>query len=246
MKTYQIDGVILRTNDFADSNRVVTIFTKERGKLELNAYGCRRSRNPMSGALQMFNHISAEVSGSGKVDTIREADVIKFCSGLTADVERMAYASIFFEVVNRMTLPKFPEAGVYELLVKSLPALDSRDARIAALIGICQFLEFSGVQLRYFECVNCGVVLEGDAGISLTDGGAFCHECFDDAAGDLEFYSQENRLAFAEMLAFDWRTETRLKFSQRQIDWTEKILWRYVRYVLGQELNAVKFVRSLQ
>ena len=154
MRTYKIDGVILRTNDFGDANRVVTVYTKSRGKLELNAYGVRRARSPMAGVIQPFNHISAEVSHGAQVDTIREADVINFYSNLTAELERIGYASIFFEVVNRMTLPKFPEAGVYELLVKSLPALDSRDARIAALIGICQFLEFSGVQLRYFECVK--------------------------------------------------------------------------------------------
>ncbi len=245
MRSYKIDGVILRTNDFGDANRVVTVYTKSRGKLELNAYGVRRSKSPMSGALQMFNHISAEVSRGAQVDTIREADVINFYSNLTAELERIGYASIFFETVNRMTLPNFPEAGVYELLVKSLPALDRRNARIASLIGVGQFMEFSGVQLSYFHCVNCGVQIEGDAAISLTHGGAVCMECVDEISGDLEPYPENLRETFGKILNFDWREDTKLNFSQRQVDSAEGILWRYVQSVLGKELNAVKFLKSL-
>lgn len=244
MRTYKIEGVILRTNDFGDANRVVTVYTKEHGKLELNAYGVRRSRNPMSGALQMFNHISAEISHGAQVDTIREADVINFYSSLTAELERTGYASIFFETVNRMTLPNFPEAGVYRLLVNSLPALDRRNARIASLIGVAQFMEFSGVQLSYFHCVNCGVQIEGDAAISLADGGAVCMECVDEVGG-VEPYPESLREAFGKILNFDWREETRLNFSQRQIDSAEGILWRYVQAVLGKELNSRRFLKSL-
>lgn len=245
MRTYKIEGVILRTNDFGDANRVVTVYTKEHGKLELNAYGVRRARSPMSGALQMFNHISAEVSHGAQVDTIREADVINFYSGLTAELERIGYASIFFETVNRMTLPAFPEAGVYKLLVNSLPALDKRNARIASLIGVAQFMEFSGVQLSYFHCVNCGVQIEGDAVISLADGGTVCMDCVDEVQGDVEPYPASLREAFGKILNFDWREKTKLNLSQRQIDSAEGILWRYVQSVIGKELNAVRFVKSL-
>ena len=245
MRTYKIDGVILRTNDFGDANRVVTVYTKSRGKLELNAYGVRRARSPMAGVIQPFNHISAEVSHGAQVDTIREADVINFYSNLTAELERIGYASILFETVNRMTLPNFPETGVYELLVKSLPALDKRNARIASLIGVGQFMEFSGVQLSYFHCVNCGVQIEGDAAISLANGGAVCMDCVDEVSGEVTAYPENLRETFRKILNFDWREDTHLNFSQRQIDSAEGILWRYVKSVLGTELNAIKFLKSL-
>ena len=43
METFTVEAVILKTDDFGDANRVVTLFTKEFGKLEANAYGCRRA-----------------------------------------------------------------------------------------------------------------------------------------------------------------------------------------------------------
>ena len=243
MKSYKIEGVILRTTDFGDANRVVTVYTREFGKIELNAYGCRRAKNPLSGALQMFNLISAEIYSGAKVDTIKEADVLKFFGNLTADIEKMAYASLFLEVVNRMTLPKFPEVGVYDLILKTLPALDERNSEIAALIGICQFMEFSGVQLNYFNCVHCGAEIETDAAFSLTDGGAVCMNCVDGAGGVLS-YPVNLRQAFYKILKFDWKEH--LHFNRREINSAEDIILKYIQSIIGKELNAVKFIRQLE
>ena len=146
METYKAEGIILQTNDFGDANRAITLFTKEFGKLDVNAYGCRRVKSPLAGATQLFNHIKVEISPGSKVDTIREADIMQFWKNLTTDLDRLTYTSIFFEVVNKMTLPKNVEPDIFYLLKKSLPVLDSRNPRIAALIGICQFMQLSGFQ----------------------------------------------------------------------------------------------------
>jgi len=114
----------LNTVNFGDANRVVTLYTKEFGKLEVNAYGCRRARSSISGAIQMFNHICAEIKPSNHVDSIRDAEVLNFYSNLTADIDRLSYAAIFFEIVNKMTLPKVCEIGIYNLIINSLPAFN--------------------------------------------------------------------------------------------------------------------------
>ena len=234
---------MLKTDDFGDANRVVTLFTKEFGKLEANAYGCRRARSPLSGATQMFNHISAEISRGSKVDTIREADILNFYDALTKDLERLAYASLLFEIVNRMTFPRQKELETFELLTNSLPALNRRNPRIAALIGACQFMETSGVQLNFSRCVHCGEEIFGDAGISLLDGGAVCMNCLD-AAQDARPYPEALRKTFETMLAFNWRDETKLTFNSRQLVAAENFFVDYVQSVLGSSLRSVQFIRE--
>lgn len=243
METFTVEAVVLKTDDFGDANRVVTLFTKEFGKLEANAYGCRRARSPLSGALQMFNHISAEVTRGSKVDTIREADILNFYDALTKDLERLAYASLLFEIVNRMTFPRQREPETFDLLTKSLPALSTRNPRIAALIGACQFMETSGVQLNFSRCVHCGAALVGDAAISLTDGGALCPDCLD-AAQDARPYPEALRKTFETMLGFDWRDETKLTFNSRQLVAAENFFVDYVQFVLGSALKSVQFIRA--
>lgn len=244
-ETFTVEAVVLRTDDFGDANRVVTLFSKELGKLEANAYGCRRSRSPLSGALQMFNHISATLTRGTKVDTIREADIIHFYDALTSDLERLAYASLLFEIVNRMTLPRQQELETFDLLTKSLPALSKRNPKVAALIGACQFMETSGVQLSFSRCVHCGADIDGDAAISLLDGGAVCMNCLD-AAQECRPYPEGLRRTFETMLSFDWRDDTKLIFNTRQLNAAEKFFIGYVQSVLGNSLKSVQFLRELE
>lgn len=243
MDTYTVEGVVLKTDDFGDANRVVTIFTREFGKVEANAYGCRRARNPLSGALQMFNHISATLTRGAKVDTIRDADIINFYDALTADLDRLAYASLLFEIVNRMTLPRLTEPETFALLTNALPALSKRNPRIAALIGACQFMETSGMQLNFSRCVFCGNDIDGDAAISLLDGGAVCPNCID-AAQDCRPYSAALRRTFETMLGFDWRDSTKLNFNSRQLVAAENFFLNYVQFVIGNPLKSVQFIRE--
>ena len=243
METFTVEAVVLRTDDFGDANRVVTLFTKEFGKLEANAYGCRRSRSPLSGAMQMFNHISAICARGSKVDTIRDADILNFYDALTKDLERLAYASLFFEIVNRMTFPRQKEIETFDLLIKALPALNKRNPKIAALIGACQFMETSGVQLNFSRCVHCGAEIVGDAAISLLDGGAVCLNCVD-AAQDVRPYPEALRKTFEMMLGFNWRKETKLTFNSRQLLAAENFFIDYVQSVLGSNLKSVQFIRQ--
>ena len=243
METFTVEAVVLKTDDFGDANRVVTLFTKEYGKLEANAYGCRRSRSPLSGALQMFNHISAELTRGTKVDIIREADILNFYDALTKDLERLAYASLLFEIINRMTLPRQQELETFKLLTNSLPVLSKRNPRIAALIGACQFMETSGEQLNFSRCVHCGKEIFGDAAISLIDGGAVCMNCVD-AAQDCRPYPETLRKTFETMLGFDWSDDTKLIFNTRQLNAAEKFFVDYVQSIIGTGLKSVQFIRE--
>ena len=245
MQTFQVEGIILNTNDFGNSNRVVTIFTKNFGKIEINAYGCRRARSPISGAIQMFNKIRAEIKKGAQVDSIVDADVVNFFPNLTADIERLSYAAIFFEIVNKMMLPKIVDDRVYNLIENSLPALNLKNPQVAALISIAQFLELSGFQLNFKNCVRCGKIILGDASLSLEDGGAICENCSHGAVKGFA-YSENLRLTFEKMKNFDWNSENKINFSARQINSAQKILFRYVQIILGQELRSINFLRQIQ
>ena len=243
METFTVEAVVLRTDDFGDANRVVTLFSKEFGKLEANAYGCRRSRSPLVGALQMFNHVSATLTRGAKVDTIREAEVLHFYDALTKDLTRLSYASLLFEIVNRMTMPHQRELETFELLTKALPVLSVRNPKVAALIGACQFMETSGVQLSFSRCVHCGRDIAGDAAISLPDGGAVCMNCLD-TAQDARPYPEGLRRTFETMLGFDWRDDTRLTFNTRLLHTAEDFFIEYVQSVLGNGLRSAQFIRE--
>ena len=147
-KFCKTEAVVLATTDFGDANRVVSFYTKEFGKIEANAYSCRRAKSPLSGAMQMFNHISLEFVRSSPVYRVHEADIINFYS-ISEDLSKLAYASILFELVNKMSPIGQVDNSVFNLLLNALKAFDNRNPRIAALISSCQFIQLSGFAIEY-------------------------------------------------------------------------------------------------
>ena len=147
-KFCKTEAVVLATTDFGDANRVVSFYTKEFGKIEANAYSCRRAKSPLSGAMQMFNHISLEFVRSSPVYRVHEADIINFYS-ISEDLSKLAYASILFELVNKMSPMGQVDNSVFNLLLNALKAFDKRNPRIAALISSCQFIQLSGFAIEY-------------------------------------------------------------------------------------------------
>ena len=147
-KFCKTEAVVLATTDFGDANRVVSFYTKEFGKIEANAYSCRRAKSPLSGAMQMFNHISLEFVRSSPVYRVHEADIINFYS-ISENLSKLAYASILFELVNKMSPIGQVDNSVFNLLLNALKAFDKRNPRIAALISSCQFIQLSGFAIEY-------------------------------------------------------------------------------------------------
>ena len=106
-------------------------------------------------------------------------------------------------------------------------------------------METSGVQLNFSRCVHCGKEIDGDAAISLLDGGAVCMNCID-AAQDARPYPEALRRTFEIMLSFDWRDDTRLSFNSKQLSAAENFFVDYVQSVLGNSLKSVQFIRELE
>ena len=68
METARVEAIVLRTDNFGDADRVVTLFTRELGKVEANAYGCRRVPIHFNGG----NHFDGGDNGRDKIKWTRQ------------------------------------------------------------------------------------------------------------------------------------------------------------------------------
>ncbi len=136
------EAVVLSSINFGDSNKVVTFFTKNFGKIDANAYNCRRPKNHLAGAMQMFNLINLEFIKSNPYKVI-DADIINF-HNINENLEKLTYASIFFEIVNKMSPLEQIDENIFNLIKNSISAFNSRNPRITSIISTVQFLNFTG------------------------------------------------------------------------------------------------------
>ncbi len=127
----KLTGIVLRAVDTGESDRVVTLLTRERGKVAAYARGARASRRRFGGSLEPFTLVAAEVrerSGSDLLGLDSVSAVAAF-GGIRGDLARIACASYAAELSRELVRDHEPHDELFELLAAYLAVLDAAPAR---------------------------------------------------------------------------------------------------------------------
>jgi DNA repair protein RecO (recombination protein O) len=165
----KLSGVVLRTVDYGESDRVVTLLTAERGKLAAFARGARASRRRFGGALEPFGLVRAEARERRGADLVwlESVSVERAHGGIRGELGRIACAGYACELSRELVRDHEPHPELLALLVAYLGRLDAGPARQAALRAFeLGALEAAGLMPRLDACARCGGALDA-AGAAL-------------------------------------------------------------------------------
>jgi DNA repair protein RecO (recombination protein O) len=153
------DGLLLRSVDFGESDRVLTLLTRESGKLSVLAKGARRSKKRFAGALEPFSLLRVEIAaGRGALARLESATILRAFPKLLGDLARMTTAGALLGLVRELTPEAVADPEVFEDTVQLLAALDASQLSERAL-SVCfqlQQLSRAGFSPRLHACGSCG------------------------------------------------------------------------------------------
>lgn len=150
------EGIVLRTRDYGESNKVVVLFTPEHGKLAAMARGAKKPKSRLSAATQPFTLGQFLCFTGSGMATISQADILQSHYPLRADLFLTAYASYLTELLDKMTEEKEPQPLLYDLLHSTLHALEEgTDPDILCRLFELKILEVAGYRPRLDGCVHC-------------------------------------------------------------------------------------------
>jgi DNA repair protein RecO (recombination protein O) len=182
--------VVLRSVAFRDADRIVTLFTRDHGKLSALARGARSSKRRFGAGLGLFVVGRAELrEGRGELWTLASFDVVREFTRVAADVAAMAHASYATELVRELTAAEQADAAVFDLLVELYGLLVERGPAPAVLRAFeLALLAAVGLAPALDRCVACGDESDEslDAAGAVLDpsrGGLVCAACAASAAG---------------------------------------------------------------
>ncbi|MFO0580710.1 MAG: DNA repair protein RecO [Anaeromyxobacter sp.] len=186
-----LTAIVLRTVDYGESDRVVTLFTRERGKVAAFARGARASKRRFGGGLEPFTLLSAEVRERAGSDMLGldSVTVQRGFGGIRGDLARIACAGYAAELARELVRDHEPHDDLWTLLAGYLAALDAAPATPGALRAFeLGALAAAGLAPRLDACARCGGPLgaEGEAGpippgralrFDPAQGGVLCPAC---------------------------------------------------------------------
>jgi DNA repair protein RecO (recombination protein O) len=246
MAIYRTRAVVLKSADLGEADKIITMLTKDRGKVRAVARGVRRFRSRLVGGTLPFCFSDFLVYEGKSLDSISQCEIIESFMSLRDDLVKMAYASYIAELTSEF----LPEGDVNEkvfLLILKTFRLMARgiDPETLTRMYELRLLSFLGYNPEIDKCTCCGgEVLDDVIRISPSYGGLVCSKC---NSADSDYINiKSSTLNYLKSLAFistDELKQLKLQLQDR-VELT-KVLRRFIAYHLEKNLKSLKFLDSV-
>ena len=97
------EGIIIRSIPYGESNSIVTLYTREAGKVTAMARGAKKPASRLAAVTQLFTHGSFLIRTGRGMGTLEQGEPIDSMRHIREDLEATAYASYIVEIVDRLT-----------------------------------------------------------------------------------------------------------------------------------------------
>jgi DNA repair protein RecO (recombination protein O) len=162
---YTIEGIVIRSFDYGESNKIITLFTRESGKAAVMARGARKTQSRHTAIAQLFTVglYTFYLSRSGTMGTLNSGELVESHHALRSDLHMAAYASYIAELTDRLVSDDSTYPHLFDQLAAALNSLEEgKDARIIANVYELKMLEIAGYTPVFDECVSCCVSTDAD------------------------------------------------------------------------------------
>ncbi|MEI8057408.1 MAG: DNA repair protein RecO [Actinomycetes bacterium] len=204
MSLYRDEGVVLRAQKLGEADRIITLLTREHGRVRAVAKGVRRTTSRIGARLEPFGHVDVQFYAGRTLDGINQVETLSsYGSVLVGDYARYTAGQAMLETAERLTPEeREPSTQQYLLLVGGLRALvgGEHDPGLVLDSYLVRSLSVAGWAPSFDACARCGIPGPHRA-FNIAAGGALCAE---DRVPGSAAPAMETFALLAALLTGDW------------------------------------------
>jgi DNA repair protein RecO (recombination protein O) len=247
-RSFRVSAVVLRHKDWGEADQLLTLYTRELGKVRAVAKGARKVTSRKAGHLQPFTQVTLQLSRGRDLLIVTQAETINAFLAIGADLLKTGYASYVIELLDRFTYDDDGgHSSTFKLLVETLDRLEKEsDAWLAVRYYEMRLLDYVGFRPQLIDCVNCGrEILPEDQFFSFSAGGAICPRC-GQGLPNLNKISVETLKYLRHFQRSNYRDASRANPSLEVKKETEILMQGYFTYLLERQLNTPGFIKRVK
>ena len=242
------EGLVLRTTVCAEADLIVSLYTRERGKLHVLAKHALKSFRRFPGQLELFNHLEVSLRASRRPDLplLESSRLLEDFPRLRPHLGKVAAAGMLAEVAEIASGEFDPDPPVFAILLQAFRRLD-REARPEPILwaSLLRLLDRLGYRPALTNCARCQQPLpERGLYFSAAAGGALCAACGRQAPPAAHF-SRSTLRTFQQALRLPLSRLPRLGFTRSVAQDSAALLPAYAEYQLAHPLKSSQFLRAL-
>ena len=184
-RTWKTEAVVLRSIRYGEADRVLHVYTLERGRVGAIAKGARRTSSRFGARLEPFSHVELLLhDGRGELHTVTGADLVRSHDRSRSQAYRLAVGHIGLEAMLRLFVEEERNPRAFYALTRFLDLLDDVEAALPAQPALeplvlsfqLKLLWLAGYLPHLGACAACGEEA-GLVGFSARAGGGVCASC---------------------------------------------------------------------
>lgn len=184
MSLHKDRAIVLSKRVYAESDKIVKLFTLNSGKVSAIARGGNKSFRRFMNTLEPFNYINVEYFDRHNkgMARIENADIIETNSGMERSLKKVCIASFFTEFADKLTKEREKNENLFHTLHELLKKVKEWQFTHETVLHYqLRMLEVLGFLPNFTNCVQCGEVVPDDRKIffSVERGGIICTRCSD-------------------------------------------------------------------
>jgi len=247
VRLYRATGIVLSARDLGETDRVLSILSRERGKISAVAKGAKRPTSKLAASSQPFCCSAFQFAEGRNLDVATQAVPRNAFYPIRSGLQKIAYASYFGELVNAFTEERSPSPRLFDLLLAALSVLsssaDDKSAAPLARAFELRLLALSGYAPQLASCSSCGRKVRGGAFLSNAAGGVLCSSCA--VERDTARYLSAGALAAMRLLAKSSPSSLpNISLTRAQSAELEGGLRCYVEYHLDRKIKSARFLHE--
>ncbi len=243
------EALVLSCLDLGEADLVLSLLTKEYGKLRGVAKNARKSRLRFGGAVDRFGVVEARFRFRRRSDLVQleECELLAYPRRLREELPAHASACLLCEAVEALTAEREPVPELYDLLRLLLGLLDAgEDPRRTRLYGLLTLLGPTGFAPLLDRCASCGRPAgEIERPFFIHEaGGIVCAACRRD--GRRDGTSPAVLRLLCSMRATSPERLARLRPSASLMGKTQALLLDFTAYHAGRRLPSAEFIEKMK
>ena len=174
-----VTGVVLRTTDTKETDRILTVLSPQLGRIPVVARGARRKNSRLAAACQLLAYDELTVFKRGAWYLLDEANTLELFPGVRRDIRLLALASWLAELTESVCPEEAPAPELAALLLNGLYALCylEKDPGLVKAAFQWRLMALAGFQPLVDECVVCGASQPSDPLLDVVHGVLRCGRC---------------------------------------------------------------------
>lgn len=173
------DAFVLKSRKYNEADSLLSLFSRNMGKISAVAKGSRRAKSQMLAGIQPFCYSHFLLYQGRSMYTVNQVDALKTFYPLREDYRRLTYASYLVEMVEIEITEEQSHPQLFNLFGKTLSLISKEESEIETLIRSFElhYMTVCGYEPNLFSCGHCQKRENEKWYFSLPQGGLVCRQC---------------------------------------------------------------------